>query len=365
VGTYRQWLVDVGPALAVAALQIVNLQAAPKGSVPGLSLALVAAASLSLSVRRFVPVTVLLFAAACTLAVYTINSPDVALAVPVLCALFVAVRAGRRVVGIATAVVYVAAFVTVNVALVPGVPDREDLQARFLLLGWFVAVVVLAEAARLRERRAAELVRGHEETLRRKAGEERLRIARELHDSLTHSISVIKVQAGVAVHLARKRGDAVSEALLAIQEASSDAMRELRETLEVLRGRPDTSGLDRLDDLIDRARATGLPIEVTITGHQRRLPEDIDRAAYRIVQEALTNVARHAGAASAVVHLTYGSAELTVRVEDDGQATPGLTPVPGVGLIGMRERITALGGRLSASPLPTGGFRVHAELPVS
>jgi signal transduction histidine kinase len=177
----------------------------------------------------------------------------------------------------------------------------------------------------------------------------------------------------VAVHLARKRGEEVPAALLAIQEASGDAMRELRATLEVLRDsdgpdgpddRPADSRLDRLDDLVERARSTGLPTTVTISGVRHELPAEVDRAAYRIVQEALTNVSRHAGGAAAAVRIGYGGAELVVQVDDDGLASRDTPPVPGVGLLGMRERVTALGGRLSAEPRPEGGFTVRAELPL-
>ncbi|MGE5293170.1 MAG: sensor histidine kinase [Micromonosporaceae bacterium] len=145
--------------------------------------------------------------------------------------------------------------------------------------------------------------------------EEWLRIARELHDSLTHSISVVQVQAGVAAHLARKRGEDVSPALLAIQEASADAARELRATLSVLRrdDEADGSGLDRLPKLMARMRSAGLPTSVTVTGAPRSLPPDVDQAAYRIVQEALTNITRHAGPASASVHLCYGPDALPSR----------------------------------------------------
>ncbi|MEV0197904.1 sensor histidine kinase [Nonomuraea sp. NPDC050691] len=193
-------------------------------------------------------------------------------------------------------------------------------------------------------------------------------MARELHDSLTHSISIIKVQAGVAVHLARKRGEEVPEALLAIQEASREAMRELRATLEVLRDSaddPPATGLDRLDDLVGRARSAGLPTSVTIEGDRRPLPAEADRAAYRIVQEALTNIARHAGPASASVRIRYGDETLLVQVDDDGRASLTKTPVPGVGLRGMHERVTALGGHLRAEPRPSGGFTVQAELPLA
>ena len=220
-------------------------------------------------------------------------------------------------------------------------------------------------------------MRTRDEAARRRAVEERLRIARELHDSLTHSISVIQVQAGVAVHLARKRGEEVPPALLAIQEAGADASRELRATLQVLRSAEDgdSSGLCQLDSLVARARTAGLPVTVTVTGAERPLPPDVDQAAYRIVQEALTNVSRHAGSAgagdgvSASVRLWYTPDTLTVQVDDDGKgdgARPaGARPAgPGLGLIGMRERVSALGGRLHAGPQDGGGFQVRAELPV-
>ena len=219
------------------------------------------------------------------------------------------------------------------------------------------------------EQRAEEAERTRDEAARRRAMEERLRIARELHDSLTHSISVIQVQAGVAVHLARKRGEDAPPALLAIQEAGADAVRELRATLGVLRSEEDGdgSGLGQLDSLVARARAAGLPVTVTVTGAQRPLPPEADQAAYRIVQEALTNVSRHAGQARASVHLHYTPETVSVQVDDDGTGTvtPAGTrpPGPGLGLAGMRERVSALGGRLQAGPHDDGGFRVRAELP--
>ena len=220
------------------------------------------------------------------------------------------------------------------------------------------------------EQRADEAERTRDEAAQRKAMEERLRIARELHDSLTHSISVIQVQAGVAVHLARKRGEDVPPALAAIQEAGADAVRELRATLGVLRSEEDGdgSGLTQLDSLVERARAAGLPVTVTVTGAERPLPPDVDQAAYRIVQEALTNVSRHAGQACASVQLHYTPQTLSIQVDDDGTGTSTSTSTstrasgPGLGLVGMRERVSALGGQLQAGP-QDGGFRVRAELP--
>ena len=188
----------------------------------------------------------------------------------------------------------------------------------------------------------------------------------------------------MAVHLARKRGEEVSPALLAIQEASADAARELRTTLGVLRSEDDgdTSGLSHLDRLTARARGSGLPVTVNVTGVKRTLPPEVDQAAYRIVQEALTNVSRHAGPASAWVHLCYTPDALEIRVDDDGAGTSianGTSNANGngnghsasngpsasnrLGLMGMRERVTALGGRLHAGPRDGGGFQVRAEIP--
>ena len=247
---------------------------------------------------------------------------------------------------------------------------------RFYAAGWVISAGVMVVASRvwrlhLREveQRAEEAERTRDEVARRMAVEERLRIARELHDSLTHSISVICVQSGVAVHLARKRGEEVSPALLAIQEAGADAARELRTTLSVLRSVEDgdCSDLGQLDSLVARARAAGLPVTVTVTGTERALPPEANQAAYRIVQEALTNVSRHAGRACARVHLHYSPDALSVQVDDDGAGVGTTTGPrsagPGLGLIGMRERVTALGGRLQAGPRDGGGFQVYAELP--
>jgi signal transduction histidine kinase len=252
----------------------------------------------------------------------------------------------------------------------------------FYAAGWLISAGVMVITFRMWqlhvrevEQRADEAVRTKDEAAQRRAMEERLRIARELHDSLTHSISVIQVQAGVAVHLARKRGEDVPPALLAIQEAGTDAVRELRATLGVLRSEEDGdgSGLSQLDGLVARARAAGLPVTVTVTGQERPLPPEADQAAYRIVQEALTNVSRHAGLAgggdqvSASVHLHYTPETLSIQVDNAGEGTitnTGTRPSgPGLGLVGMRERVSALGGRLQAGPQDGGGFRVRAELP--
>ena len=240
-------------------------------------------------------------------------------------------------------------------------------------VGWLISAGVTLVAFRMWhlhlrevEQRAEEAERTRDETAHRRAMEERLRIARELHDSLTHSISVIQVQSGVAVHLAGKRGEEAPPALKAIQEAATDAARELRATLGVLRTADDCdgSGLGQLDKLLARTRAAGQPVTLTESGAVRELPQEVDQAAYRIVQEALTNVSRHAGKARASVHLGYAPGALTVQVDDDGEGTGARSAGPGLGLIGMRERVSALGGQLQAGPRAGSGFRVRAELPV-
>ena len=257
---------------------------------------------------------------------------------------------------------------------------RNDRRRRALYAagaaGWVISAGVMLVTLRFWqlhvrevEQRAEEAERTRDEAAQRRAMEERLRIARELHDSLTHSISVISVQAGVAAHLARKRGEDVPPALAAIQEAGADAARELRTTLSVLRSAQDGdgSGLGQLDSLVERSRAAGLPVTVTVAGAERGLPPEVDRAAYRIVQEALANVSRHAGGAQASVHLSYTQYAIAVQIDDDGHGTgtiAGPRPAgPGLGLIGMRERVTALGGRLHAGPRDSGGFQVRAEFP--
>jgi signal transduction histidine kinase len=328
----------------------------------------------ALAARRRLPVPVLLTTAACLLAYQLRGYPGLVTAVPVVVAVYAAVDAGHRLTGAVTVAAGFLAAVAGDLLRAGGPPARVVLQERFLLVGWLVAAGVAAEVSRHRranlrqvEQRAADAERTREEAARRRAGEERLRIARELHDSLTHSISIIKVQAGVAIHLARKNDQPVPSALLAIQEASGEAMRELRATLEVLRrdDEPAGSGLDRLDDLVERARTAGLPTTVTVTGIRRSLPPVVDRTAYRIVQEALTNIARHAGPATAAIYMRYGDDVLTVQIDDDGRAASNGAPAPGVGLLGMRERVTALGGSLRAGPRPVGGFTVCAELPLT
>jgi Signal transduction histidine kinase len=357
------WAIAAGVA---AVLLVTGLSGPDGGAAPApLGYVLLAAGGLALGVRRRYPVAVLAVTGLCV-AGYQAAGFDVP-AVAYLFAVYFAVRAGRRAAAVAVSAAVLVALPLA--ALASGSHDTGEAfaQARGVLeLAWLIAAGAAGEALRQAERRAEEAERTREEVARRRADEERLRIARELHDSLTHQISVIKVQAEVAVHTARRRGAPVPEALLAIQEAGREASRELRATLQALRddGTAPPRGLDDVAELVERGRAMGLDATLSVDGQRGDVPAAVGRTVYRIVQEALTNVARHARATTASVRIECRPDAVTVRVDDDGTAAPDDPPVPGMGLLGMRERVTALGGRLHAGPRDQGGFTVQAELPV-
>ena len=367
MSTGRISFTDCAIAAGVAAfLVVVGLSAQhPATSLDPLGYALLAAGGLALAARRRAPVAVLAVTGLCALGHQAVGL-DVP-AVAFLFAVYSTVRAGHHIV---TVVGSVLMLVAVPFALLASPHDWAMGEAvthtrDVLQLAWLVAAGAAGEALRQAERRADEAERTREETARRRADEERLHIARELHDSLTHQISVIKVQAEVAVHLAHKRGEQAPDALLAIRDAGREAARELRATLEALRDDENPRhGLDHVPELVRRARTTGLDVTVTVEGHRDDVPAAVDRTAYRIVQESLTNIARHAAATTASIRIDHQPDTLVIRIDDDGTATPDTTPAPGVGLLGMRERVTALGGHLHAAPRGEGGFTVHAELPV-
>jgi signal transduction histidine kinase len=227
-----------------------------------------------------------------------------------------------------------------------------------------VGVWALGDAAR--NRRAAI-----DEAARRAVGEEQARIARELHDVIAHSVSMIVVQAAAADDVFDSRPDQARAALRSIERAGRDALGELRRLLSAVRPgvEPEPTGpqpgLDRLDELAEPLRAGGLRVVVRREGPATQLPAGVDLSAYRIVQEALTNTVRHARATRAEVTVRYGSDAVEVDVRDDGRASPGSAANGGGhGLAGMRERASLLGGTLEAGPLPGGGYRVHARLPL-
>jgi signal transduction histidine kinase len=210
-----------------------------------------------------------------------------------------------------------------------------------------------------------------EDAARRRIDDERLRIARELHDVVAHTMATINVQASAAAHVAGQRPEAAVDALGVIKSVSKDGLRELRAILNVLRqtDEPDAPfpapGLAQVGDLIASAETAGLPVTLTVTGSPGPLPDEIDLAAYRIVQESLTNAIRHAGPASATVSLAFTGTELAIEVADNGLGAPAAAGSGGGhGLPGMRERAASVGGILDAGPASGGGFRVTARLPL-
>ncbi|MEU8079130.1 sensor histidine kinase [Catellatospora citrea] len=222
-----------------------------------------------------------------------------------------------------------------------------------------VGVLLIAQVIRSNRDRMLEI-------RRRRVGDERLRIAREVHDVVAHHISLINVQAGVALHLLDDDPEQARTALAAIKTASRDTLRELRATLGVLRGvdeqapRSPAPSIDRLDELVERFAGAGLRVDVRVTGTPRELPTPVDLAAYRIVQESLTNVHRHAGVDHAQVTIGYDADELVVDVTDRGR---GGDTADGNGLSGIRERVASLGGTVAIGPRAEGGFTVCAVLP--
>jgi signal transduction histidine kinase len=230
-----------------------------------------------------------------------------------------------------------------------------------------VAVAAISELARTRRDQWARERAERAQAARRRADEERLRMARELHDVLAHSISVINVQAGVGLALLDSDPEQARTALTTIKAASKEALGEVRQVLDSLRTQGDAPrapapGLDRLPELVQQAASAGLT--VAIDGTPPRLPPGTDLAAFRVVQEALTNVVRHSGSRHARVHIGHEAGALRLRVDDDGPATGADAGGSGNGLAGMRERAAALGGTIEAGPRPDGGFRVLAVLPL-
>ncbi len=240
------------------------------------------------------------------------------------------------------------------------------LPAGFLLVPWAVGTAVRL----VRE----DAVRAREEEARRLAYDERMRVAREVHDVVGHGLAAINMQAGIALHVLERRPEQAKESLEAIRQSSKEALDELRGTLAVFR-QPDggdgtagdrrpATGLDQLDALVARMGEAGLPVDLAIGGDRTSVPAAVDLAAYRVVQESLTNVARHAGPATAAVRVHYAPDAVGLEIADDGKAQQADGAAPGGhGIAGMRERAAALGGTLEAGPRPEGGFRVRAHLP--
>ena len=363
---------DVAVAVAVGVVQLglTTLAARRQPDRQALDLlayALLAAGPVALLLRWRTPVWVLVAVMASNVLYFALGYPYGPAWLALIVAFWTAVTGGARRAAWLIAFVGLASYFTLAALLDRVEPATAATAAAHL--GWLLLVLVAAEVVMAGRQRRQAAERQRAEEARRRAGEERMRIARELHDVLAHNISLINVQAGVALHLMDEQPGQSRSALAAIKQASNDALGELRSVLDVLRQgderppRSPASGLADLDRLVANAGATGLDVRTRVDGSPRALPAGVDLAAFRIVQESLTNVTRHAGPASASVLVRYGPEDLTVQVDDDGRG-PAATGGNGNGIRGMRERVAALGGELTTGPRPGGGFRVKASLPL-
>jgi signal transduction histidine kinase len=338
---------------------------------PDAALLLVAAAGVVLAWRQRYPRAVLCLSTAAVVSYSLLGYVNgVALLLPA-----VAMGTLAAVLPVRRAVVWAVAVTAVLMGATAANNPLGATSGGFVIIPANMAVALFAGIAVANRRAYVDSVRAQAETdARRRIDEERLRIARELHDVVAHTMATINVQASAAAQLLRDRPGEAAESLAAIRAASKDGLRELRAILNVLRNADEpadqtqpTPSLARLDALAAGVRAAGLPVTVTVTGQPRELPVVADLAAFRIIQEALTNSIRHAGPATAAVAVGYGAAELRIEVTDTGRG-PGAGAAgangSGHGLRGMRERAAAAGGTVDIGPGPSGGFRVVAQFPL-
>ncbi|MEU3512817.1 sensor histidine kinase [Streptomyces longwoodensis] len=343
-----------------------------------LSLLLITVGAVALVFRRSAPLTVLAVTGTVSVVECVTGDPRAPVAMSAVVALYTVASTTDR------ATTWRAGLLTMTVltgaAMLSG-PLPWYAQENIAILAWTGIGATAGDAVRSRRavvqamrERAERAERTREEEARRRVAEERLRIARDLHDVVAHHIALVNVQAGVAAHVMDKRPDQAKEALAHVREASRSALNELRATVGLLRqsGDPEAPtepapGLDRLDELAGTFRSAGLRVEVARADQGTTLPAAVGLAAYRIIQEALTNVQKHAGAeARAEVSVVRVGPNVEITVLDDGRTDDPPDPVSGGGhgLLGMRERVTALRGTLTTGPRYGGGFRVHAILPV-
>ncbi|MET9113111.1 sensor histidine kinase [Streptomyces longwoodensis] len=343
-----------------------------------LSLLLITVGAVALVFRRSAPLTVLAVTGTVSVVECVTGDPRAPVAMSAVVALYTVASTTDR------ATTWRAGLLTMTVltgaAMLSG-PLPWYAQENIAILAWTGIGATAGDAVRSRRavvqamrERAERAERTREEEARRRVAEERLRIARDLHDVVAHHIALVNVQAGVAAHVMDKRPDQAKEALAHVREASRSALNELRATVGLLRqsGDPEAPtepapGLDRLDELAGTFRSAGLRVEVARADQGTTLPAAVGLAAYRIIQEALTNVQKHAGPeARAEVSVVRVGPNVEITVLDDGRADDPPDPVSGGGhgLLGMRERVTALRGTLTTGPRYGGGFRVHAILPV-
>ena len=371
---------DVAVALAAAVLMVLGTSGvSARGDPPDpLGWFLLVAAAAILAFRRRRP-TAVMWATIATGFIYDIlGNPGAFYTVAIGIGIYSVAAAGRRRTAVTAVLVALGIFFAADLVIETGHTITGE--GALWFVGWMTAALLLGEVSRGRsqylaavEQRALDAERTREEEARRRAGEERMRIARELHDVLAHSISIINVQAGAALHHLDSNPDQAREALITVRDAGKEVLRELRSSLGVLRDpatdidaapRAPTPGIDEIDHLIAATRSAGIDVTLKCHGDLDAIPADISLAVYRIVQEGLTNVTRHAGATSATVTIDHRPGELVVQVDDNGSGS-STEPSHGHGLTGMKERVTALGGHLHAGSRPEGGFRVEGRIPLS
>jgi signal transduction histidine kinase len=360
--------------IALGAVQVIgsyiasNHHRSASRPLDAVAMLLLLAGPVALLFRHRFPAAVLAFTLGATLTYFLMNYARGPVFLALIAAFISAVMKGRRIPALALLLAGYVSFLWLGYLL--GIETAPGWSEALGLGAWLLVLAALGETLRGRRERGMEYARTRREEARRQASEERLRIARELHDVLAHNISLMNVQAGVALHLMDQQPEQARTALIAIRDASNEALRELRSVLDVLRQRDEepprspTSGLAQLDELISRSQAAGVQIDRRIEGSPRSLPASTDLAAFRIVQEALTNVTRHAGNVNATVTICYGPHELMVEVENQITGTSQEVTGGGNGIPGMRERAVALGGDVDAGPTAGGTFRVKARLPL-
>jgi signal transduction histidine kinase len=336
------------------------------GVLSPLTFLLVLASAAALVWRRSHPVATLIAVYVLLTTYFSLRYPFGPIFVSVLIALFNATANGRRMPAWVTG--YVGGAVLYGVLAWRG--GGFTWFTAGAVFAWISLVMGLGELSKARRDRAEQAAATQAELDRRQASEERLKIAREVHDVLAHHVSLINVQSGVALHLMDEQPEQARVALTAIKQSSKEVLVELRNILGVLRDvdraapRHPVAGLDQLDRLVERMRTAGLPVELTVEGTERPVPKGVDAAAQRIIQESLTNTYRHAGPTTATVTLSYLPGSLTVQVDDAGRGVAaGPSVGTGSGMTGMRQRAEALGGTFEAGPKPGGGFRVMATFP--
>jgi signal transduction histidine kinase len=375
--------------LVVAVLQVqgnlakpAEVGARPLTDLGHLGFILVIVSGLVLAVRRRWPASVFITAALASLVYYTVGFSDGPGWIGLFIALYTlaAYGDGRRSLVIAGVGITVLATGWIIAAF--DIDPRAALGWAFFRIAGSVMAAALGESVRSRRvaasealERARQAERTREQEAFSRVGAERLRIAREVHDTVAHAIAIINVQAGVTAYLLDKRPEGAREALVTIEQTSAQALHEMRAVLGVLRdsdnGRVPHPGLGQLNELTAVAREAGLDIKlIGGTSSTVPLPSAVDHTAYRILQESITNVIRHVGPTRVTVALDCGSDALEVRVTDEGTQSPvggvrGSLAEPGRGIIGMRERCGLLGGELTAGPRPCGGFEVRARLPLA